>query len=104
MAHALARAQKAGISRGRLEAFFATAQVGPVLTGHPTEVRRKCMIDREMEVAELLAERDCIVLTPEEAALSEESLRRAVLTSWHTNLLRGTRLAVLDEVASDISY
>src|SRR6202022_2106428 len=88
----------------RLEAFFATAQVGPVLTAHPTEVRRKSMIDREMEVAELLAERDRLVLTPEEAARSEESLRRAVLTLWQTNLLRGTRLAVLDEVANGVSY
>ena len=32
--------------------------VVPVLTAHPTEVRRKSTIDREMEVAELLAERD----------------------------------------------
>ena len=58
MAHALARAKQAGISRSRLEAFLATAQVGPVLTAHPTEVRRKSTIDREMEVAKLLAERD----------------------------------------------
>ena len=35
-----------------LRPFFATAQVGPVLTAHPTEVRRKSTIDREMEVAE----------------------------------------------------
>ena len=104
MAHALARATEAGVSRGRLEAFFASAHVGPVLTAHPTEVRRKSTIDREMEVAELLAERDRIAFTPEEAALGEEALRRAVLTLWQTNLLRGTRLAVLDEVANGISF
>jgi phosphoenolpyruvate carboxylase len=104
MAHALARAAEAGISRDRLEAFFATAQVEPVLTAHPTEVRRKSTIDREMEVAELLAERDRTALTPEEATLSEEALRRAVLALWQTNLLRDTRLAVLDEVANGISY
>ncbi len=104
MACALARAQQLGISRSRLEAFFATALIAPVLTAHPTEVRRKSTIDREMEVAELLAERDRIALTPEEAALSEEALRRAVLILWQTNLLRGTRLAVLDEVANGISF
>jgi phosphoenolpyruvate carboxylase len=103
MAYALARARETGISREGLEAFFATAQVAPVLTAHPTEVRRKSTIDREMEVAQLLAERDR-PLTSEEAALSEEALRRAVLTLWQTNLLRGTRLAVLDEVANGISY
>jgi phosphoenolpyruvate carboxylase len=104
MAYALARATEAGVSRNQLEAFFATAQVGPVLTAHPTEVRRKSTIDREMEVAELLAERDRIAFTPEETALGEEALRRAVLTLWQTNLLRGTRLAVLDEVANGISF
>jgi phosphoenolpyruvate carboxylase len=104
MAYALALAKQAGISRARLQAFFATAQIEPVLTAHPTEVRRKSTIDREMEVAELLAQRDRTALTPEEAALSEEALRRAVLTLWQTNLLRGTRLAVLDEVANGIAY
>ena len=33
-----------------------------------------------------------------------EALRRAVLTLWQTNLVRDTRLAVLDEVANGISY
>ena len=53
---------------------------------------------------QLLAERDRIALTPEEHAASDEALRRAVLTLWQTNLLRGTKLAVLDEVANGISY
>jgi len=65
MERALARAREAGIARDRLEQFFATADVTPVLTAHPTEVRRKSMIDREMEVAELLAQRDRTAFTPE---------------------------------------
>src|SRR5215467_13287729 len=104
MERALVCAREAGIGRNQLEGFFATAYVTPVLTAHPTEVRRKSMIDREMEVAELLARRDRAVFTPEEARLSDEALRRAVLTLWQTNLLRGTRLAVLDEVTNGISY
>ena len=52
----------------RAAGIFRHGQVAPVLTAHPTEVRRKSTIDREMEVAELLAERDRIALTPEEAA------------------------------------
>ena len=104
MTHALTRAEEAGISRAQLQGFFSAALVGPVLTAHPTEVRRKSTIDREMEIAELLDRRDRTALTPDEATLSEEALRRAVLTLWQTNLLRGTKLAVLDEVANGISY
>ncbi len=104
MAQALARARDAAISRSQLQGFFTNALVSPVLTAHPTEVRRKSTIDREMEVAHLLAERDRVALTPEEMAASEEALRCAVLTLWQTSMLRGTRLKVVDEVANGLSY
>jgi phosphoenolpyruvate carboxylase len=104
MAHALARAGEAGVLPARLAEFFADALVMPVLTAHPTEVRRKSTIDREMEVADLLAERDGPLLTAAELAANETALRRAVLTLWQTNLLRRTRLRVIDEIANGLSY
>src|SRR5829696_1858954 len=76
----------------------------PGLTAHPTEVRRKSTIDREMEVAALLAERDRIRLTAEEERATEEALARAVLILWQTSILRRTRLKVVDEVANGLSY
>jgi phosphoenolpyruvate carboxylase len=104
MAQALARARNAGITSGELWAFLKNAAISPVLTAHPTEVRRKSMIDREMEVAHLLAERDRPDLTPQELTATEEGLRRAVLTLWQTSLLRRTRLRVIDEVANGLAY
>jgi phosphoenolpyruvate carboxylase len=104
MAHALQRAKDAGIGRDRLQAFFDHALVSPVLTAHPTEVRRKSSIDREMEIARLLDERDRIEFTPEELADNRKALRRAVLTLWQTSILRRTRLRVIDEVANGLSY
>ena len=104
LAHSLARAHQAGIPTARLGAFFAGAMVVPVLTAHPTEVRRKSTIDREMEVAELIAQRDRSAPTAAELAANEAALRRAVLTLWQTNPLRSTRLRVIDEVANGLSY
>jgi len=104
MAHALARARQAGVPAARLASFFANAMVVPVLTAHPTEVRRKSTIDREMEIAHLMAERDGPSLTGGELKANEASLRRAVLTLWQTNPLRRTRLRVIDEVANGLSY
>jgi len=104
MALALTRAHDAAISRSNLQNFFTSAVVCPVLTAHPTEVRRKSTIDREMELAHLLAERDRFRLTPEEAAANEEALRSAVLTLWQTSMLRGSRLKVVDEIANGLSY
>ena len=104
MAYALAHARDSGVSRARLEAFFANALCSPVLTAHPTEVRRKSSIDREMEVARLLDERDRVQFTPDELAANRRALRRAVLMLWQTSILRRARLKVLDEVANGLSF
>ncbi len=100
----LAHARAAGFSAADLRKFFSEALISPVLTAHPTEVRRKSTIDREMEVAALLDRRERVQLTPEEIEASDEQLRREVLTLWQTNLLRRTKLTVLDEVANGLSF
>ncbi len=104
MLQALTRAQRAGISPRRLQSFFAEALICPVLTAHPTEVRRKSAIDRESEVAFVLAERDRVRLTPDEEKACQETLRRAVLTLWQTSILRRERLRVVDEVTNGLAY
>jgi phosphoenolpyruvate carboxylase len=104
LARTLAHAREAGISTDDLRKFFSTALVSPVLTAHPTEVRRKSTIDREMEIAALLDRRERMHLTADEFEASEEQLRREVLTLWQTNLLRRTKLTVLDEVVNGLSF
>ena len=104
LASTLAHARAAGFTAADLRKFFTEALVSPVLTAHPTEVRRKSTIDREMEIAALLDRRQRVQLTPEEAEASDEQLRREVLTLWQTNLLRRTKLTVLDEVANGLSF
>ncbi|MBR0970880.1 MULTISPECIES: phosphoenolpyruvate carboxylase [Bradyrhizobium] len=104
LAETLAHARAAGIDPDALRNFFKSALVSPVLTAHPTEVRRKSTMDREMEVASLLDRRERVALTADETAASDEQLRREVLTLWQTNLLRRTKLTVLDEVANGLSF
>src|SRR3954463_12508175 len=104
LAQTLSHARAAGFSAADLRKFFKDAQVSPVLTAHPTEVRRKSTIDREMEIAALLDRRERVQLTPEEIEASDEQLRREVLTLWQTNLLRRTKLTVLDEVSNGLSF
>jgi phosphoenolpyruvate carboxylase len=104
LASTLAHARTAGFSTADLRRFFAEALVSPVLTAHPTEVRRKSTIDREMEIAALLDRRERVQLTPQEMEADDEQLRREVLTLWQTNLLRRTKLTVLDEVANGLSF
>ncbi|CCD91975.1 phosphoenolpyruvate carboxylase [Bradyrhizobium sp. ORS 375] len=104
LAETLAHAKSAGFEAAELRKFFSTALVSPVLTAHPTEVRRKSTMDREMEIATLLDRRERMQLTPDEREANDEALRRAVLTLWQTNLLRRTKLTVLDEVTNGLSF
>ncbi len=102
--YALNRARAAGFDGAALMHFFDGALVSPVLTAHPTEVRRKSTINRELEIAALLDERERIVGDDGEMQRNEEQLRRAILLLWRTNMLRQTRLKVIDEVANGLSY
>ncbi|MGL1832633.1 phosphoenolpyruvate carboxylase [Rhodocyclaceae bacterium SMB388] len=104
LAHALGRAFESGLDSAGLHDFFCTALISPVLTAHPTEVQRKSILNCQTKISRLLDERDRVMLTPEERATSEESLRRGVLTLWQTRMLRPVKLSVADEVANGLSH
>ena len=104
LAYSFQRTQEMGVEPSALGDFFDRALVSPVLTAHPTEVRRKSTLTRELEIAKLLDEREGAGRNGEELALNEERLRRAVLVLWRTNLLRQTKLKVIDEVANALSF
>jgi len=94
--YALDRAREAGITAQAVLDWFARARVAPVLTAHPTEVQRQSILDCEREIARLLGQ------PPSEAR--QDSLHSEILRLWLTSILRGARLAVLDEVANGIAY
>jgi phosphoenolpyruvate carboxylase len=104
LALAVQRALGAGDDAGTLATFFASAQVRPVLTAHPTEVQRKSILDCQWKIARLLDERDRTQLSPEEQAEHAEALRRAVLRLWQTRMLRRAKLSVMDEVNNALSF
>jgi phosphoenolpyruvate carboxylase len=96
--------EDARISRSQIRSFFAGAMISPVFTAHPTEVRRKSIIDLESGISHLIARLDRSELIPEERRASEADLRRAIATLWQTHSLRGQRLQVVDEVMNGLSY
>src|SRR5947209_2142986 len=76
--HALNRARAAGFDGASLMHFFDGALISPVLTAHPTEVRRKSTLTRELEVSALLDERERIAGDDEAMQRNEDALRRAI--------------------------
>ena len=79
-------------------------EISPVLTAHPTEVRRKTILDVQRRIADLLTERSRMQMDDEEAAEWERDLRLQVLTLWQTALLRLSKLRVGDEIAEALRY
>ncbi len=93
-----------GMTADQLAQFFKTALVSPVLTAHPTEVRRRTTMYWESDIVDLLRERERGQHTAQELAAMENQLRIAIETLWQSNLLRRSRLTVADEVTNGISY
>lgn len=101
---ALDRAGSLELPVETLLSFFDDAYVAPVLTAHPTEVRRKTSMLHEREIARLLVKLDDPRLAAGNVAEESERLRRAISAMWQTSMLRQTRLDVLDEVTNGLSF
>jgi phosphoenolpyruvate carboxylase len=77
------------------------ALVSPVVTAHPTEVRRRTISQVQQQVSSLLRQRDGRDV--DERAWSAH-LWREVLTLWQTALLRLSRLRLADEIDEALRY
>ncbi len=91
------------LSPGRIHAFLAGALISPVITAHPTEVRRQSIIDREAAIADLLPLYENAPPTKPRRSELEIRLRREIRTLWQTRMLRPTRIHVADEIANAAS-
>jgi phosphoenolpyruvate carboxylase len=101
---ALTRLSKEGVDKAAVTRLLDHALVVPVLTAHPTEVRRKSMIDHRNRIAALMALRDTGVEITGDGDRIDEAILRQVALLWQTRVLRRERLYVTDEVETALSY
>lgn len=73
----------------------------PVLTAHPTEVKRKSILDAEREIARLIEARRA---PGSETASIDDELLATIETLWATRMLRPARLTVGDEIENALAY
>ena len=79
-------------------------QVSPVVTAHPTEVRRQTILVVLHEIAEILDERGRVENDESSRHDLESRLELAILTLWQTALIRLTKLRVRDEIGEALRY
>jgi phosphoenolpyruvate carboxylase len=92
-----------GLTPKRVRAYLKDALFVPVITAHPTEVRRKSILDRENELSELLERREVASLQTAEQAEIDAQLKRAIRVLWQTRMLRSTRINVQDEIENNLA-
>ena len=84
-------------------AYLANTLLSPVITAHPTEVRRKSILDRETDIAGLLMMRVRASLQTGENAEIEAQLKREIRTLWQTRMFRAVRIHVTDEIENAVA-
>lgn len=93
----LKRALAQGISREAILAAVRQLDIELVLTAHPTEVTRRTLMQKQDEIAQILAHMHEAQLTASERKGEWERLRRRIVAAWETDEIRGQRPTPVDE-------
>ncbi len=92
-----------GVALSDIVELLRHALIAPVITAHPSEVRRKSVLDRVGAIADALDALDHAV--PEaDRVIIERELVQQVSIFWRTRLLRSVKLGVGDEIENAVSY
>lgn len=84
------------------EALVPRLAVSPVLTAHPTEVRRRAVVEREAEISRLMSLRRHH-LPPEQEQKIRDDLFREVALLWKARMHRPERITPQDEIRNTMA-
>ncbi|WP_340267798.1 phosphoenolpyruvate carboxylase [Sphingobium mellinum] len=104
MASAVKRLASHGIGHDAVAELLNHALIVPVLTAHPTEVRRKSMIDHKNRIADLMMLKDAGRIETDEGENVDEAIFRQIALLWQTRPLRREKLFVQDEIDNVLTY
>ncbi|MBC7804629.1 MAG: phosphoenolpyruvate carboxylase, partial [Akkermansiaceae bacterium] len=105
------RLKDKGVSAEQMRVLIAQMDICPTLTAHPTEARRRAVLDKLGRVAVALAERDAPAgATNLHQPLSygkrdaEAELKRALTELWQTDELRASPITVPEEARNALYF
>ncbi|MCO5217637.1 MAG: phosphoenolpyruvate carboxylase [Thermomicrobiales bacterium] len=93
-----------GITAEQMQAMLNQADVRFVLTAHPTEARRRTIIDKLSRIFRALRELDERRALPREVDRARLYLSSAIAGIWTSNELRITQPTVQDELRATLVY
>ncbi|MDZ4782291.1 MAG: phosphoenolpyruvate carboxylase, partial [Planctomycetia bacterium] len=95
---ALLELRAQGISAERVRGLLERGLIGCVFTAHPSEARRRTVLEKLAAVARRLDRRERTRLLPREEEVAVAAIAEELESLWLTSTVRGKRPAVLDEV------
>lgn len=98
VAEACERLAAEGVPLTEIRELLAHSLIVPVLTAHPTEVRRKSIIDHKNRIARLMTLRDQGQKVTEDGDDVDAAIYRQIALLWQTRPLRQEKLFVADEI------
>lgn len=93
-----------GVGATEIGEMLAQAQVRFVLTAHPTEARRRTVIDKLSRIFAIIRDLDQRQAMPWELRRSRSWLASTIAELWTSNELRAHKPTVLDEVRAVLVY
>ncbi|WP_139150175.1 phosphoenolpyruvate carboxylase, partial [Sphingobium yanoikuyae] len=85
---AVAKLESHGIGKDAVLELLSHSLIVPVLTAHPTEVRRKSMIDHKNRIADLMQLKDAGRTETDDGENLDEAIFRQIALLWQTRPLR----------------
>ncbi|MFZ1731010.1 MAG: phosphoenolpyruvate carboxylase [Bacteroidota bacterium] len=93
-----------GLQAGDLREVFASIDLVPVFTAHPTEATRQTVLRKILHIGELLLRRDVTALTEDEQEEIRQEIRTELTILWQTNAIRMHKTTVRDEVRRGLFF
>jgi phosphoenolpyruvate carboxylase len=98
------RLKEQGVDRPGAVRLLGALDVRAVFTAHPTEPKRRTLLERLRRVQTLLARMDRERLLPSELDAAKQGLAREAMGLWHSDELRFRRPRVIDEIRMGLFY
>lgn len=100
----LERLKGQGLDAAAAQRLLSGLDVGIVFTAHPTEPKRRTILERLRRIQSLLIRLDLERLIPTERESIRRELRREVRGLWQSDELRFRRPRVIDEIRMGLFY
>ena len=89
--------RKKNISNNRIYDLAKNLNIGIVLTAHPTEVKRRTLIQKYHKIIEILEQRELLKDYPSKLKILENQLFDELTIIWNTDDLKRTKPSPFDE-------